>query len=71
MRERLKVISTYIFRGWEDEPTLLNPLIKIIPPLFEMVSYLIGIIMILKLSPYFYFVIYYITIISVFVMCVQ
>jgi hypothetical protein len=34
MRERIKVIRAYIFRGWEDEPTKPHPRIKIIPPFF-------------------------------------
>jgi hypothetical protein len=55
MRERLKVIITYIFRGWEDEPTLPHPLIKIIPPfIIELVSYLIGIAIVLKIISYFF-----------------
>jgi hypothetical protein len=63
MRERLKVITTYIFRGWEDEPTLPHPLIKIIPPFYELVSYLIGIAIVLKIISLLYsLVVYYITI---------
>jgi hypothetical protein len=53
MRDRIKVIRAYIFRGWEDEPTKPHPRIKIIPPFtIEAISYLIGVAIILKIISY-------------------
>ena len=53
MRERIKVISTYVFRGWEDEPTKPHPRLKIIPPfILEVISYFIGVAIILKIISY-------------------
>jgi hypothetical protein len=53
MRERLKVIIAYLFRGWENEPTKPHPRIKIIPPfILEAISYLIGVAIIFKIISY-------------------
>lgn len=53
MREKIKVIITYIFRGWENEPGYTHPRIKIIPPfIIEAISYLIGVAIILKIISY-------------------
>jgi len=53
MRERIKKIRAYIFRGWEDEPTKPHPRLKIIPPfILEAISYLIGLAIILNIISY-------------------
>jgi hypothetical protein len=53
MRERIKKIRAYIFRGWEDEPTKPHPRLKIIPPfILEAISYLIGVVIIFKIISY-------------------
>lgn len=53
MRDRIKVIRAYFFRGWKDEPGYTHPLIKIIPPfIIEAISYLIGVAIILKILSY-------------------
>jgi hypothetical protein len=53
MRDRIKVIRAYIFRGWEDETTIPHPRIKIISPfILEAISYLIGVAIIVKIISY-------------------
>jgi len=53
MREKIKVIITYIFRSWEDEPTLPHPGLRVIPPfILEAVSYFILIVIIFKTISY-------------------
>jgi len=34
MRDKIKTVLTYIFRGWEDEPGYIYPRMKILPPFF-------------------------------------
>lgn len=55
MRERIKLIIAYIFRGWEDEPNLPHPGLKIIPPfIFEVLSYIIMTGIIFKIVTYLF-----------------
>jgi hypothetical protein len=49
MRNKIKVIIAYIFRGWEDEPNKPHKRIKIIPP---FVLELIGVAIIIKIILY-------------------
>jgi len=34
MRDKLKKITAYIFKSWEDEPGYTHPRLKILPPFF-------------------------------------
>jgi hypothetical protein len=53
MRDKIKVITAYVFRAWEDETIKPHPVLKIMPPFFiEAISYLIGIAIILKIISY-------------------
>jgi len=53
MRDKIKDIIAYVFRGWEDEPGYTHPRIKIIPPFFfEALSYLILIGIVFKTLSY-------------------
>jgi hypothetical protein len=53
MRDRLKNIAAYIFRGWEDEPGYTYPGLKILPPfLFELIAYLIALSMLYQIVAY-------------------
>jgi len=43
MRDKLKRIGAYIFRGWNKEPGYTHPNIKILPPfVFELIAYLLA-----------------------------
>jgi hypothetical protein len=58
MREKLKKIIAYIFRSWENEPTLPHPGLKIIPPFFlELLAYLIGLSILYQIGAYLWSII--------------
>ena len=41
MRDNIKKLRAYIFRGWDKERGYTHPLIKILPPfLWEIIPYL-------------------------------
>lgn len=53
MRYRIKKIVAYIFRSWDNEPEPPHPRLKILPPfLFELLAYLLGIVILYQLVVY-------------------
>jgi hypothetical protein len=58
MRDKLKKIVVYIFRSWEDEPNYPHPQIRFIPPFFfELITYLIALAILYKISLYLWSII--------------
>jgi hypothetical protein len=55
MRDKLKNLKNYIFRGWDEEPGYTHPLIKIIPPiLIELSAYFLGLFILYQIGLYIY-----------------
>jgi len=58
MRNKLKKIVAYIFRGWEDEPTQIDRRVKLLPPFFlELLAYLIGLAILYQIGVYLWSII--------------
>jgi len=55
IREKLKKIGAYLFRGWENEPGFTHPRLKILPPfLLELLAYLTGLAILYQIGAYLF-----------------
>ena len=53
MRDKLKKIVAYIFRGWDKEPGFRHSRLHILPPIFfELFSYIVIIAILYKVGAY-------------------
>jgi len=58
MRDKLKNLKNYFFRGWEHEPGYTHPRLKIIPPiLLELIAYIMGLFILYQIVVYLWSII--------------